>query len=59
MRSLAVIVIILVAVSSAERANNGGLRHLVGCPRHLVGGPRGDNRPLAAEVEDVFAEHLL
>ena len=59
MRRLAVIVIILVAVSSAERATNGGLRHLVGGPRHLVGGPRGDNRPSAAEVEDVFAAHLL
>jgi hypothetical protein len=52
--SFGVIVIILLAVSSAEHASNGGPRHLVGGLHHLVGGPRRDNRPLATEVEDVL-----
>ena len=66
---LAALVFVFLAVcSTAQHASNGGPRPLVGGPRHVVGGqrhgePRGNYRPLqaheAAEVEDVFAEHLL
>jgi hypothetical protein len=64
----ALIFVFLAVCSSAQHASNGGPRPLVGGPRQHVGGPRGGSRgknyrPLeaheAAEVEHVFAEHLL
>ncbi len=64
----ALVFVFLAVCSTAQHASNGGPRPLVGGPRQLVGGPhhggpRGNYRPLqaheAAEVEDVFAEHLL
>jgi hypothetical protein len=65
----ALVFVFLAVCSTAQHASNGGPRPLVGGPRQLVGGPRhggprGKNyRPLeaheAAEVDDVFAEHLL